>query len=91
MDQSALAHAPVLHALARELAESERLRAFVDSPAAARVSEPLLPLFLSAVFLTQGGPLVCLLADDADARDVAEAASWFLGEDVVALFASRGV
>jgi transcription-repair coupling factor (superfamily II helicase) len=82
---------PVLHALARELAESERLQAFVDAPGRARVSEPLLPIFLAAVRLARGGPLVCLVADDADARDVAEAAGWFLGEDAVGLFASRGV
>ena len=32
---------PALNTLARELAESERLREFVAAPAAARVSEPL--------------------------------------------------
>ena len=32
-----------------------------------------------------------LLAEDSDARDVAEAAAWFLGDDQVALFPSRGV
>jgi transcription-repair coupling factor (superfamily II helicase) len=82
---------PALHALARELAASARLQAFVDAPARARVSEPLLPGFLAAVWLARPGPLVCLLSDDADARDAAEAAAWFLGEAVVGLFASRGV
>ncbi|HEX3256727.1 MAG TPA: hypothetical protein VHQ96_13125, partial [Gaiellaceae bacterium] len=82
---------PTLSTLARELAESERLRAFVATPAAARVSEPLVPLFLAAVFLERGGPLVCVFPDDADARDAAEAAGWFLGEANVGLFASRGV
>jgi transcription-repair coupling factor (superfamily II helicase) len=39
---------------------------------------------------TKGG-LVCCLPEDADARDAAEAASWFLGGDRVALLPSRGV
>ncbi|MBA2615718.1 MAG: transcription-repair coupling factor [Actinobacteria bacterium] len=83
--------APVLRALADELAQSPRLRAFLEDPGRARVSEPLLPLFLAASWLASEGPLVCLFADDADARDAAEAAGWFLGEDHVGLFASRGV
>src|SRR5436190_1474987 len=37
------------------------------------------------------GGLVCALPEDADARDAAEAAAWFLGEDRVALLPSRGV
>jgi len=82
---------PALNTLARELAESERLREFVASPAAARVSEPLVPLFLAAVFLERGGPLVIVFPDDAEARDAAEAAGWFLGDENVGLFASRGV
>ena len=80
---------PPLNSLARELAESERLREFVAAPAAARISEPLVPLFLAAVFLERGGPLVVLFPDDAEARDAAEAAGWFLGEENVGLFASR--
>src|SRR5262245_41820790 len=82
---------PTLSTLARELAESERLREFVAAPAAARICEPLLPLFLAAVFLERGGPLVVVFPDDAEARDAAEAAVWFLCEDNVGLFASRGV
>jgi transcription-repair coupling factor (superfamily II helicase) len=82
---------PALHVLARRFAESERLRAFVADPQAARVSEPLLPLFLAAVWLEREGALVCVLPDDAEARDTAEAASWFLGEENVGLLASRGV
>ena len=82
---------PPLHVLARELATSERLREFVSSPAPARVSEPLLPVFLAALWLARGGPLVCVLPEDADARDAAEAAGWFLGESRVGLLASRGV
>src|SRR5919201_4168051 len=82
---------PVLHVLARELAETERLEAFAASPQPARVSEPILPLFLAAVHVAGRRPLVCLLPDDADARDTAEAAAWFLGEDRVGLLASRGV
>jgi transcription-repair coupling factor (superfamily II helicase) len=91
MDQHTVTRKPVLYALARELAGSERLRAFVEAPADARVSEPLLPLFLAAVWLEGGRPLVCLVADDADARDAAEAVGWFLGDENVGLFTSRGV
>ena len=94
---------PSLRSLAAELAASERLSAFVDNPPErARVSEPILPLLLAAVWLR--GPsgsgqaphgsrpgLVCLLPEDADARDAADAASWFLGSDRVGLLASRGV
>ena len=91
VDQLARIRQPALTVLARELAEGERLQRFAAAPAPARVSEPLLPLFLAALHLARGGPLVCLLPDDADARDVAEAAGWFLGEERVGLFASRGV
>jgi transcription-repair coupling factor (superfamily II helicase) len=92
MDQLARTHEPVLAALARELAESERLQEFLSAPADSRVSEPLLPLFLAAVHIGRGGrALVCVLPEDADARDAAEAAGWFLGDESVGLFASRGV
>src|SRR6266568_1882486 len=63
---------PVLHVLARELADSERLAAFAD-------------------VLPDTRALVCLLPEDADARDAAEAAAWFLGEEHVAFMPSRGV
>jgi transcription-repair coupling factor (superfamily II helicase) len=43
----------------------------------------------SAGFTKRG--LVCLLPDDADARDAAEAAGWFLGQEHVGLLPSRGV
>jgi transcription-repair coupling factor (superfamily II helicase) len=98
MDPRATADAPVLRILAAELAESERLRAFAFSAPGtpARVSEPLLPAFLAALWLArrQAGsdePLVCLLPEDADARDAADAVGWFLGPDRVGLLASRGV
>src|SRR5207253_897648 len=83
---------PVLHSLVRELVEHERLQAFAQAlPARARVSEPALPLVLAALHEHLGRPLVCLLPEDADARDAAEAAAWFLGEEQVALLPSRGV
>src|SRR3954468_8506056 len=83
---------PILHPFLQELRESERLRAYAAAfPAAARVSEPALPLVLAALFEELGRPLVLLAPEDADARDAAEAAGWFLGEDRVALLPSRGV
>ena len=84
---------PVLHPLVRELADSERFRAFVEEvpDTRARVSEPALPLLIAALYEELGRPLVILTPEDADARDVAEAAGWFLGDDHVALLPSRGV
>jgi transcription-repair coupling factor (superfamily II helicase) len=84
---------PVLNVLARELAESERLGAFATEvgSANARVSEPALPLLLAALHLRLGRGVVCLLPEDAEARDVAEAVAWFLGEEDVAFMPGRGV
>src|SRR3954447_23608321 len=83
---------PPLHAFVRELLAHERVQQFVEAlPARARVSEPLLPLLLATLYEAIGGPLVCLLPEDADARDAAEAAGWFIGDDDVALLPSRGV
>jgi transcription-repair coupling factor (superfamily II helicase) len=82
---------PALQVIARRFAESEPLHAFAEAPQPARVSDPLLPLFLAAVWLERGGPLVVVFPDDAEARDAAEAAGWFLGEENVGLLASRGV
>ena len=77
----------------RELAESERFRAFLEElpDTRARVSEPALPLLIAALYEELARPLVILTPEDADARDVAEAAGWFLGDDQVALLPSRGV
>jgi transcription-repair coupling factor (superfamily II helicase) len=70
----------------------ERFRAFVEAlPARARVSEPVLPLVLAALHAELGRALLVLLPEDADARDAAEAAAWFVGSDSVALLPSRGV
>ena len=91
MDRSSTVHSPALAPLADELAESQRLLAFLADPGDARVSAPLLPLFLAALLQARGGPLACVLPDDAQARDVADAAGWYLGENRVGLFASRGV
>jgi transcription-repair coupling factor (superfamily II helicase) len=98
---------PVLHVLAQELAGSERFQAFLEEFARtrqglavevadrrgprARVSEPALPLVLAALHTELERGLVVLLPEDADARDAAEAAGWFLGPDEVALLPSRGV
>jgi len=83
---------PVLHSLALELAAHERLQEYAAAlPARARVSEPALPLLLAALHETLGRALVCLLPEDADARDAAEAAGWFLGAERVAFLPGRGV
>jgi transcription-repair coupling factor (superfamily II helicase) len=83
---------PILHPFVRELRGSERLRAFAEGfPAAARVSEAALPLLLAALHDELDRPLVLLAPEDADARDAAEGAAWFLAEDRVALLPSRGV
>ncbi len=81
-----------LHAFIAELAGSERFQAFTKSlPGRARVSEAALPLVLAALHEELGRGLLILLPEDADARDAAEGASWFLGPDFVALLPSRGV
>ncbi len=83
---------PVLHPLVEQLLADERLVAYADAlPAPARVSEPALPLLLAALHEQLGRALVVVLPDDSDARDAAEGARWFLGEDGVALLPSRGV
>ncbi len=81
-----------LSGLVAELASSERFRAFLDDfPASARVSEPALPLVLAALYESLARPLVCLLAEDEEARDTAEAVSWYSDPARVALLPSRGV
>jgi len=87
---------PVLHAFVDELVEDERLAAFIaaslrDRGSRARVSEPALPLLLASLHERLGRGLVCALPEDADARDTADAAAWFLGGERVALLPSRGV
>src|SRR5256714_11310239 len=83
---------PVLYSLVERLRAEERLTQFAAAlPARARVSEPVLPLVLAALHEEAGRGLIVLLPEDADARDAAEAASWFLGEEQVALLPSRGV
>jgi transcription-repair coupling factor (superfamily II helicase) len=83
---------PVLHAFVRELVENERLGELADSfPTRARVSEPALPVVLASLYERLERPLVCLVPEDVDARDAAEAAAWFLGEELVATMPSRGV
>ncbi len=83
---------PVLHTLVERLRAQERLPEFAAAlPTRARVSEPVLPLVLAALHEEVERGLVALFPDDADARDAAEAAAWFVGEDKVALLPSRGV
>lgn len=83
---------PVLFALVRELLEHERLAELAESlPTRARVSEPALPLVVSALHERLGRALTILVPEDADARDLAEAVAWYLGPECVALLPSRGV
>ena len=81
-----------LHPFISELAASERFQAFTKAlPARARVSDAALPLVLATLYEELGRGLLILLPEDADARDAAEGASWFLGPERVALLPSRGV
>src|ERR687897_3284265 len=81
-----------LTGLVQELASSERFSAFADAfPANARVSESALPLLLATLHATLERPLTCLLAEDEEARDVAEAIGWYVDPARVALLPSRGV
>jgi transcription-repair coupling factor (superfamily II helicase) len=74
------------------LVETDAFRSFVaDFPAAARVSEPALPLVLAALAEAHDDALLLLVPEDEDARDVAEALGWYLDAERVALFPSRGV
>ncbi|HXR10958.1 MAG TPA: hypothetical protein VN770_01575, partial [Gaiellaceae bacterium] len=83
---------PVLHSFVAELVDNEHLAAFAEAmPTRARVSEATLPLVLSALYEKLGRGLVCLLPEDADARDAAESAAWFLGDELVGYLPSRGV
>ena len=75
-----------------ELRRDERFAAFVAAlPTRARVSEPILPLLLAALHRELGRGLLVLVPEDADARDAAEAAGWYLGPDRAALLPGRGV
>jgi transcription-repair coupling factor (superfamily II helicase) len=81
-----------LTGLVDALLSSDRFRAFAaDFPANARVSEPALPLVLSALHRERDATLVCLLAEDEEARDLAEALAWYVEAELVALLPSRGV
>jgi transcription-repair coupling factor (superfamily II helicase) len=83
---------PVLHPFVRVLAETERLQAFADAlPERARVSEPALPLVVAALHERLERGLAVLVPEDGDARDLADAAGWFLGPEHVGLLPSRGV
>src|ERR687888_1047508 len=83
---------PILHPFVAALRESDKLRAFSEAfPAPARVSEPALPLLLAALHEELDRSLVLLAPEDADARDLAEAVAWFVGDELVALLPSRGV
>ncbi len=81
-----------LSAIVESLAATERFAAFVAGfPANARVSEPLLALVLGALHARLDRSLVCLLAEDEEARDVADAVGWYADPARIALLPSRGV
>src|SRR5438105_4894220 len=74
---------PVLHAFVRELLEHERLAEFAAAlPARARVSEPALPLVVATLHELLERPLAIAVPEDADAGDLAEAAAWFIGDEL---------
>ncbi len=81
-----------LAGVVEELCRSERFLGVVGAlPARVRVSEPALPLVLAGLHAELGRQLLVLLPEDADARDAAEAAGWYLGSERVAFLPSRGV
>ena len=83
---------PTLYPLVEQLLDAESLADFAEAlPTRARVSEPALPLVVAALHERLGRALVLAAPDDAEARDVAEAAGWLLGQERVALLPSRGV
>src|SRR2546428_12711424 len=88
---------PVLFSLVERLRAEDSLTELAaalssgEQRARARVSEPVLPLVLAALHEEVGRGLIVVLPEDADARDAAEAASWFIGDEQVGLFPSRGV
>ena len=85
-------HAVPLAAFVDELRGHERFQAFARAlPTRARVSEPVLPLLLAALHEELGRGLLVLLPEDADARDAADGAGWFIGAENVALLPGRGV
>jgi transcription-repair coupling factor (superfamily II helicase) len=81
-----------LDALVAELAAGERLVEYAEAlPERARVSEPALPIVVAALHEHLGRGLAVLVPEDADARDIAEASGWLLGEERVGYLPSRGV
>jgi transcription-repair coupling factor (superfamily II helicase) len=93
MDQAMrTSHVTPLAAFVDELRRHDRFQSFVRAlPTSARVSEPVLPLLLVALHEELDRGLLVVLPEDADARDAADAAGWFVGGGNVALFPSRGV
>ena len=92
MDPLTRTDASPLGSLVAELRRHDRFAAFTRAlPGRARVSEPALPLLLAALHEELGRPLLVLCAEDADARDAAEGASWFIGPERAAFMPSRGV
>jgi len=92
MDQATNTDASALSPLVDEVRASERFAAFARAfPIRARVSEPALPILLAALHRELGRALLVALPEDADARDAAEGASWFLGAEIVAYLPGRGV
>ena len=96
----ASAHAASTDLLADAVASRDevvRLARALDAPhAAARVSEPLLPLVVAALWKLRADAakptLGVLVEDDEAARELAEAAAWFLPpESPVGYLPSRGV
>ena len=84
---------PVLYSLVERLRAEERLTAVRRCAADARprVGADAAARARRAALRRLDRGLIVVLPEDADARDAAEAAAWFVGDERVALFPSRGV
>ena len=88
MDRPTRLTTPALGPIARDFAEGERLREFAERPGrCARLGAAPAALPRRSPRGARRARSSVVLPDDAQARDAAEGAGWFLGEERVGLFA----